>query len=317
MGTKSGLPKIAALIVGSIAVISVATALFLSGQSPKQHYPETASFLHSKFVEGKFIEGFTPGEPDYGFSLDALIQLSIAGSLNKSEAQNFLLESSIDYLYGEDGELKVGLAGKYLFASKVNDSNNKEFVVRVKQDLEQKVKQNQITGANTFDLAWIALGLTAQASTEAAERAAVLLLDLQREDGGFGFDQSEYTTESTADSTSMAIQALELAKNTNKDTEQKMQQAIDAALLFLDNALVDGKHFVAYESEDVNGTALAIMAFKATRGAAPESMHEWLVSKIQADNGLGSPWVENAGDIYATAQGYLALEKLSYLDLIR
>jgi hypothetical protein len=45
-------------------------------------------------------------------------------------------------------------------------------------------------------------------------------------------------------------------------------------------------------------------------------MQSFLASYIQSDGGLGSPWVENAGDRFATAQGYLALEGKSYLSLL-
>jgi len=67
---------------------------------------------------------------------------------------------------------------------------------------------------------------------------------------------------------------------------------------------------------DINGTALALMAYLATSGELNENVHAYLVTQIQEDGGIGSPWVENAGDRFATAQGYLALEGKSYLTLL-
>ena len=53
-----------------------------------------------------------------------------------------------------------------------------------------------------------------------------------------------------------------------------------------------------------------------TGGEQNENVHAYLVAQIQEDGGIGSPWVENAGDRFATAQGYLALEGKSYLTLL-
>jgi hypothetical protein len=114
----------------------------------------------------------------------------------------------------------------------------------------------------------------------------------------------------------MAIMALELTKDLDAELTANKQRSIDAALAYLDAGLVDGSHFVAANAADINGTALALMAYLATRGELNESMHEYLVAQIQEDGGIGSPWVENAGDRFATAQGYLALEGKSYLTLL-
>jgi hypothetical protein len=58
------------------------------------------------------------------------------------------------------------------------------------------------------------------------------------------------------------------------------------------------------------------MAYVAAAGEPNIAMQSFLASYIQSDGGLGSPWVENAGDRFATAQGYLALEGKSYLSLL-
>jgi hypothetical protein len=87
-------------------------------------------------------------------------------------------------------------------------------------------------------------------------------------------------------------------------------------LAYLDAGLVDGSYFVAFDAVDINGTALALMAYLATSGDINESIQAYLVAQIREDGGIGSPWVENAGDRFATAQGYLALEGKSYLTLL-
>jgi hypothetical protein len=114
----------------------------------------------------------------------------------------------------------------------------------------------------------------------------------------------------------MAIMALELTKDLDAALTGDKQSSIGAALSYLDAGLVDGSHFVAFDAVDVNGTALALMAYLATSGQLNENMHDFLVAQIQEDGGIGSPWVKNAGDRFATAQGYLALEGKSYLTLL-
>jgi hypothetical protein len=149
-----------------------------------------------------------------------------------------------------------------------------------------------------------------------AESVSAALATLAREDGGFGFDNSEFTTTSSTDATAMAIMALELTKDLDAELTADKQRAIDLALGYLDANLVDGSHFVAFDAVDINGTALALMAYIAARSELNESVQAFLVAQIREDGGIGSPWVENVGDRFATAQGYLALEGKSYLSLL-
>jgi hypothetical protein len=160
------------------------------------------------------------------------------------------------------------------------------------------------------------LGLYAQDQKDMARSVSAVLATLAREDGGFGFDNSEFTTNSSTDATAMAIMALVLTKDLDAELTADKQRAIDLALGYLDANLVDGSHFVAFDAVDINGTALALMAYIAARGELNENVQAFLVAQIQEDGGIGVPWVENAGDRFATAQGYLALEGKSYLSLL-
>jgi len=321
MGTKkSGLRSNATIVAAGMVLVVLALFLVSTVLGDRPKHLETAKFLSSQFVEGKFLEGFTPGSPEYGFSLEALSQLSLAREIDKSAAVEFLLQNSPDYLIvAESGQLQPGLTGKFLFASKVAGATNRpivdDLVDQVSKQISDSGQLNSST-ASTFDYSWLILGLYAQDQKELAGQLALALAQTARSDGGFGFDSTEETTESSTDATAMAIMALELTKNTNSETTEQKQSAIDAGLQYLKSKIVEGSHFVAYEAEDVNGTALALMAMHATGQENLDPIHLWLESKIQADGGLGSPWVEGAGDKYATAQGYLALEGKSYLDLL-
>ncbi|MFM7014132.1 MAG: hypothetical protein ACKOXT_03970 [Actinomycetota bacterium] len=309
---KSGL-RLATVIGAAMALVSLAVILVVGVNSAKPKYPETAEFLVSKFVDAKFLEGFTPGEPEYGFSLEALAQLS-QSRVDISTSRMFLLEKSAEYLYSESTPgVQPGLAGKFLFASKVTGADNSELLKKVIDDLLGQISNDgTLQNGSTFDYSWAILGLRSQNLESKAALLAKHLATLAREDGGFGFDQTEFTTSSSVDATAMAIQALVAAGQ-----ELNSNSAVDRAIEFLNSNRIDGDHFVAFEAEDVNGTALALMALKAATGEIDEPIHSYLVRQIRPDGGIGSPWVEESGDQFATAQGYLALEGKSYLDLIR
>lgn len=317
---NAGLRKIVALSSAAVTVVVLVALLAMSMGGTQSKYLATAEFLKSQFVLGEYLEGFSPGVPEYGFSLEAVSQLSQTGEIDSSIAIKFLLESEPDFLYSaETGEIVPGLAGKYLFASKVTGAANgaqTQMVIGSLSELFQEDGTLTESSASTFDYAWMTLGLYAQDQREMAKTFSATLTTLAREDGGFGFDSSEFTTASTADATAMAILALELTKDLDAALTADKQKTIDAALGYLDDSLVDGSHFVDLDVVNVNGTALALMAYLATRGELNESVHAYLVAQIQEDGGIGSPWVENAGDRFATAQGYLALEGKSYLSLL-
>jgi hypothetical protein len=302
----------------TIVVLVVLLILSLGGTQSK--HLATAEFLKSQFVLGEYLEGFSPGVPEYGFSLEAISQLSQTVEVDSSVAISFLLESEPDYLYSaETGQIIPGLAGKYLFASKVTGAANGSQTQTVIGSLSELFEEDgtfTMASASTFDYAWMTLGLYAQDQMEMAAAVSATLTALAREDGGFGFDNSEFTTASSTDATAMAILALELTKDLDPGLTVNKQNSIDAALAYLDAGLVDGSHFVAFDAVDINGTALALMAYLATSGELNESVHAFLITQIQEDGGIGSPWVENAGDRFATAQGYLALEGKSYLTLL-
>jgi hypothetical protein len=307
------------IIATSIAVVVIAALVFFNSSQSRAQYLETAEFLKSQFVNGEYLEGFSPGAAEYGFSLEAISQLSVAGEIDISKAKKFLLETDSSYLFSEEtGEIIPGLAGKYLFASKVTAADNETLTDSVIESLLKLVKPDgpiDTLSPSTFDYSWAILGLYSQDKKDLASALAGELSSLAREDGGFGFDSSESTQASSTDATAIAIMALELTKNLGSDSSGN-QAAIDSALAYLDSTMVDGSHFVAFDAIDVNGTAYALMAYAAATGAINETMQSFLIELLESDGGIGSPWVENAGDRFATAQGYLALEGKNYLSLL-
>jgi hypothetical protein len=315
-----GVRRIIALSSAAATVVVLAILLVLSLGGTQSKHLATAEFLKSQFVLGEYLEGFSPGVPEYGFSLEAVAQLSQTREVDSTAAISFLLESEPDFLYSaETGEIIPGLAGKYLFTSKVAGAANGAQTQTVVGSLSEVIQEDgtlSLTEASTFDYAWMTLGLYAQDQKDMARNVSAVLATLAREDGGFGFDNSEFTANSSTDATAMAIMALVLTKDLDAELTADKQRAIDLALGYLDANLVEGSHFVAFDAVDINGTALALMAYIAARGELNENVQAFLVAQIQEDGGIGVPWVENAGDRFATAQGYLALEGKSYLSLL-
>jgi hypothetical protein len=315
-----GVRRIIALSSAAATVVVLAILLVLSLGGTQSKHLATAEFLKSQFVLGEYLEGFSSGVPEYGFSLEAVAQLSQTREVDSTAAISFLLESEPDFLYSaETGKIIPGLAGKYLFTSKVTGAANGAQTQTVVGSLSEVIQEDgtlSLTEASTFDYAWMTLGLYAQDQKDMARSVSAVLATLAREDGGFGFDNSEFTTNSSTDATAMAIMALVLTKDLDAELTADKQRAIDLALGYLDANLVEGSHFVAFDAVDINGTALALMACIAARGELNESVQAFLVAQIQQDGGIGVPWVENAGDRFATAQGYLALEGKSYLSLL-
>jgi hypothetical protein len=315
-----GVRRIIALSSAAATVVVLAILLVLSLGGTQSKHLATAEFLKSQFVLGEYLEGFSSGVPEYGFSLEAVAQLSQTREVDSTAAISFLLESEPDFLYSaETGKIIPGLAGKYLFTSKVTGAANGAQTQTVVGSLSEVIQEDgtlSLTEASTFDYAWMTLGLYAQDQKDMARSVSAVLATLAREDGGFGFDNSEFTANSSTDATAMAIMALVLTKDLDAELTADKQRAIDLALGYLDANLVDGSHFVAFDAVDINGTALALMAYIAARGELNENVQAFLVAQIQEDGGIGVPWVENAGDRFATAQGYLALEGKSYLSLL-
>lgn len=326
LGPKSVLRAIAALAIASIAIATPLTP----AQAAPETYPSTIKFLSDKFVDGKALDGFSPGTPDYGFTLDAMLQRKAAGQKLSDKlfvpakavlADNTTLAKSIvaTYAYGTDKKIKPGVAGKFLFTSVAIGTPNAPLRNAVVADLKKAIAANgsiAISAGNTFDYAWVILGLATNNQTKLANSVAGKLVSLQRPDGGFGMDLTGDTLASSADATGIALQALSLAKKSATKTQVVAhQKAIIGASKYLRTTQVSGTHWEAWGDVDVNGTAYAAMGLKAA-GANITAIQGWLKARIAPNGGFTTPWSNGVGDVFATAQAYVPLIGLSYLNLI-
>ena len=331
-GPKSGLHKFAAIV----SVILGAQLMAPSAAFAADAYPATTDFLTSKFVAGKALDGFSAGKADYGFTLDAMLQLRAAG---KSVAQqrvaiNHVLNDltvSVNrgggYLFDSAKKFKPGLAGKFLFTSaalRVANGPSKNSVVTLLR--KAVAADGTIAGSdgNTYDYAWVVLGLRTQNTakdTALANRVAVKLSAMARPDGGFGYDRNADTASSSADSTGIALQALVSSKFDGSAIERAAKlKAIRLASSYLTKTDIDDSHWNAFGDIDVNGTAYAAMGLKAAGVSKAQigKYSTWLQERLAANGqGFVTPWSSGSGDVFATAQAYVPLVGLSYLDLLK
>lgn len=325
-GPKSGLRVIAALL---IAAFTAATPIS-SASGASETYSSTVKFLSDKFIAGKTLDGFTPGTPDYGFTLEAMLQRKAAGQKITDKlfvpakavlADSTSLAKSVvsTYAYDADKKIKPGMAGKFLFVSVAVGAPNAPLRNAVVADLKKAIAANgsiATASGNTFDYSWAILGLSTNNQIKLASAVAASLVALQRPDGGFGMDQTGNTSASSADATGIALQALVLAKRAaTKSQAAALQKSIISASQYLRATQVTGSHWDAWGDVDVNGTAYAAMGLKAA-GANIVAIQAWLKSRLAPTGGLTTPWSNGVGDVFATAQGYVPLVGLSYLNLI-
>jgi hypothetical protein len=325
---KSGSRFIATISAAALAV--VATLSIQSPASAATSYASTDTFLQNSFTNGQFVSGFTPGVPDYGFSIEALLQRKALGESNAQLAGpiGYLLtspnvsgttSSSTGYLF-KDSSLKLGIAGKWAFASAIftkrNLTNRKAILTKAISKQLRNGDFGTDTGANTYDRAWLVMGLVANGFDKQAVSLSRAMLRLQIADGGW--DDGYTLGTSSPDGTGIVLQALAAVKATAISPAFKKQitAASAKAVAYLNGSLVGGNHYEAYGDANINGTEYAAMGLNAA-GKPNSAVTAWIRSQLAPDGGIASPWSAGAGDVYATAQGALALLGSSYVALIK
>ena len=323
--TKTGLRSIATLI--TIAAITFASSI--TPAAAEVQHASTVRFIASKFVNKQYVEGFTAGKPDFGFTIEALLQLRAAGQTAKSfkPAVDFNLRSAanagtstkVGSLF-VDKKFQTGRGGMFLVASKAFALPKSTLSNSVLNSVKAAVnKTGEIADANgnTFIYGWTVLGLKASGETKLANLVATKLATLARPDGGFGTDLTGDTMTSGSDATGMALMAFaSVAKSATTAQEKVKSTASTKAVTWLTKTALVTDHFEAWGEVDVNGTAYAAMGLAAA-GQKNAAVQKWLVTRIAPTGGLVSAYSSGAADIFASAQGYIALLGSSYVSLIK
>ena len=323
--TKSGLRSIAT-IAATAALIAVSSAVPAKAAN---QFQSTDEFLKNSFVSGQFIEGFTPGKPDFGFTLEAMLQRQALGENTAKLASAIVYNltdpsitgteaNPVGYLFDSNKRVKLGIAGKFAFTSAVLKAKNAATRRGIINDILSKI---DVTGdiaanmsANTFDRAWVVLALQANGFGRQAASLAVHMISHQLADGGFndGYDLGV----GSPDGTGIVLQALGAVSGASASQKKAISASETKAVAYLTKNAVNGDHYEAYGDYSVNSTAYAAMGLAAV-GKKSASIKSWLIGKLSNDGGLQTSWSAGAGDVYATAQGGLALLGQSYLNLIK
>jgi hypothetical protein len=325
--TKSGSRFIATIVATAVAAtFSLPTS---ANAAVPAKYTTTDTFLRNAFVANKYVEGFTPGKPDFGFSLEALLQRYAlgepAGQLTPSV--KFLLESKsttgtpanyTGYLF-TDGKLNIGQVGKWSFVSRVLKANNlstRKSVLHSAMDLQLRSGDlSQEVTATTFDRAWLVLGLAANGYAKQAVSLGTAIIAHQQSDGGW--DDGYTMDASSPDGTGITLQALAVARShAGGSTKTRINAAIGSACKYLNKTLVGGDHYESWGDYNTNGTLYAQMGLTAV-GRSNAAVAAWIRGHVATDGGIQTPWSASAGDVFATAQGAVALMGSSYAGLLR
>ena len=315
-----GLAFDAVLGSGSLAANAASVSI---GSKAGPKLPATVAYLKTAFSDADVQDRMTTG-----FAIESFIQLAGAGvtaaNLSPKIQDEFTKSVRVFGTHSKAGwiidpvtfVIKPGLAGKFLFASKVLKVRNSTFQNDVADALETQIATDGVVAAskgNAQDIAWLVLGLKAHGNLSAARRVATALIKLQHSDGGFNYDPS--LTAGGTDVSAIAIQALKSVTFANRAANAKRNLAIAKTVSFLKTATVGGNHFEAWGDVDPNGTAYAIMGLQAA-GKNAGSYVSWLKSHLQSDGGVEGPWAPGVGDRYVTAQSYLPLVGKTYLSLL-
>lgn len=340
MRTKSELRIIATTTAILVALLSItaapAQAAKPSGTSGNVAATSKAgaAFLASKFTDGKYLVGFDGKSPDYGFTLEALLQRKAGGDTVgalapaiKYNLQNAAITGNFTnrtgYLFNSDKTIKAGLAGKWLFTSAALKAKNSSLRASVLKSLRQPSavsKKGVVAGASgAIDYGWVTLGFATNTSLATARTVANQILAQQHTDGGFGPDSNGDPAISGTDSTGLVLHALVSVKTAGNTSQNKaIKAAIAKAVAFLKNSTsgANEDHWEAWGGFDINGTAYAVMGLAAA-GVNVSTYSTWLRGQLATDGGIKTPWSGDSGDIFATAQGVLALGGFSYLTLTK
>ena len=320
---KSGLRKLAAIT----AITTLALSVPLAAQAAETKYPQTVSFLASAFgADGKKVDLY--GKTEWGVTLESMIQLKAGGRTITKQlpAIKNVLSSSLNaignkaapgFLTNADGTLKVGRAGLFLFASEALDVPNNTVRSMVFKKLKALIDSTtgEITtvASGSIDYAWASLGLNTYDEKSLANKVVLQLIKQQHADGGFGSGGAE----SSADATGLALQAISLYKTFGSNAQDALRvTATKKAVAHLRATDVANNHWDAYGEASINSTAYAAMGLKAAGGKIG-AYSEWLKSQLAPTGGFLTSWSAGLGDVYSTAQGYVPLIGLNYLDLIK
>ncbi|MFM6971684.1 MAG: hypothetical protein ACKOWH_03735 [Rhodoluna sp.] len=321
-GTKSGLRTIAAIISITLAA-SVGISLPANAADA---YSASVTFLAKSFGANKQAITLYESQQD-GITLEAMVQLAAAGKTIEKQlpAVKYMLlnpeqplgTKNSGYLFNPDKTLKMGLAGKFLFASEAlgvaNNSVRYKLYKKLVAKIDASTGEISLTTSGAMDYAWVALGLHSYQEYTLANKVISGMIKLQNADGGFS---AWDPTVSNIDGTGLVLQALNLAPTRASAAAIASRAAAEKkAVAYLKKSdSVDGSNWESEGAASVNSTAYAAMGLKAA-GKNIDKYVAWLKTQLVSKGGFKSPYSNGAGDVFATSQALALLYGKTYLTI--
>ncbi len=317
-------------LLAHLAAIALAVAGLVSGSGTRAEAanpaPATLAFLDKAFVNNEIS---LYGSPEYGVTIEAMLARRAGGyPMIKQLTQikrvftdrRVIGYNKVGYLYTKDGALRPGRTGMFLFASKALGVANGPIQNVFYSELKAAIGKDgsiPLANGNSVEYAWVALGLHAYKQDALAQKVLAFAESRQNADGGF----AGWSTASSVDGTGLMLQAqAALRSYGGAKAVASRKTSIGKAVGFLRKVSIEGNHWRADNgdgtfSPDVNGTAYATMGLKAI-GVKIDQYSTWLKAQVAADGGIKSAWSGSAGDVFATAQGYVPMIGKSYVELL-
>lgn len=311
--TKKGMRRFA-IAIPLITLFSLLLSACSGSSYATDPIPKTSKYVMGKFNGGQFLDAFTPGKPEAGITLEAMVQLSALGYDAKKQAKAISWAKSHTDLFDS-----IGLKATYVFAAHSLGFAEDSTVRKASDEMIAEINgDGSITGSNNFVYSWVLFALLAEHEKQLANNVALHLSTLSETDGGYKYVQGDPKSAAAADVTAFALLALKASLGTSADNQDESTKefAVSKAKTWLTSNETDGTHWTSYGDIDVSGTSYAIMALTAMN-VDVDSSRTWLSSRISpTDGGVSAPWTEPAGDLFSSAQALLALSKLSFIDVL-
>lgn len=304
-----------ALVISALAAISLA----LTGCSTQpvqviDQQPKTSQFVLDSFQDGEFLTPFEAGKAEMGLTLEALVNLS---ALGYTEEQ---LKPAINWVTSNTALLtSAGLKATYVFTAHAAGFGDHPTVPSVLFDLKAEIdSEGFVEDTNNFAYSWVILGLMASKNTDLANQVALQLTKNAESSGGYRYTKGDTQSTEAADVTAFAVMAIKSTEGFGSvDDKSAKQDANDKSLIWLQDNLVEGTHYVAYGANDLAGASYAAMALLASGIDATKSV-DWLADQINAtDFGIPSAYSEGASDVFTTVQALLPLSSLTLIDVLK
>ena len=304
--------------VAFLAAILATTSLLLSGCSTGGYgtdaFPNTTTYLYKKFTNGQFIAPYKKNQPDMGATLEAMIALTAVGYGKEKQTK------AIEWIKkNPDLLMSNGFKGEFVFASHALGFSTDPSVMSALTKLKSAIEPDySIHNATNYETCWAILGLVADGQKDLANKIALKLTDLAELDGGYKYLTGDRQYEESADVTSFMIIAVGATSGFGSSQDEAAKTfAMGRAKNWLLNNLHGSDRWVAMGGDDMAGTAYAISAL-GSLGVEVSPYYNWYTKQINAkDYGVIAPWSDPDSDLLTTTQSILALNKLSFLDILK